>query len=61
MALRQSVTLARDSKVKVDAAKTWEQSVLGIAFSQNFADRIHDDIMVLVWTFLKDFQSVNPK
>ena len=61
MALKQSVTLARDSRVKADAAKTWEQSLLGIVPSQNFADRIHHDIMVLVWGFLKDFQSVNPK
>jgi hypothetical protein len=61
MALKQSVTLARDSNVKADAAKTWEQSALGIVPSQNFADRIQDDIRLFVWTFLKDFQSVNPK
>ena len=61
MALKQSVTLARDSKVKADAAKTWDQSVLGIVPSQNFADSIRTSIMLLVSTFVKDFQSVNPK
>jgi hypothetical protein len=51
MALRQGVTLARDSTVKADAAKTWEQSLFGIVPSQDFADRIQHDTMVLVWTF----------
>jgi hypothetical protein len=60
LAVRQSVTLASDSRVKADAATIWEQVSFGIVSSQSFADKIRSDTKLLVWTFIEDFYSVNP-